>query len=78
MGIGIEKKFERRFGGRISVVFADKPLSPTEQKLQNDALVKAIREVMTGILGREPTEGEMRGRDDVSIYKEKENNRFLR
>lgn len=61
--------FNKRFGDRISMVFEDKPLSPAEQKVQNSALYKAIREVMTGILGREPTEAEMMGLEDVSGHK---------
>jgi hypothetical protein len=64
-----DRNFKRRFGNRINMVFADKPLSPAEQKIQNNALCKAIKEVMAGILGREPTEAEMRGSEDISTHK---------
>ena len=36
--------------------FADKPLLPIKQKIHNDALCKAIRKVMAGILGERTTE----------------------
>ena len=51
------------------MVFSDKPLSPAEQKIQNNALYKAIKDVMAGILGREPTEAEMIGGEDISVHK---------
>jgi hypothetical protein len=66
-----DRNFKERFGNRISMVFADKPLSPAEQKIQNNALCKAIKEVMAGILGREPTEAELLGLEDVSVHKAK-------
>lgn len=66
-----EGNFRRRFGDRIGMVFADKPLSPAEQRVHNDALVKALREVMAGILGREPTEAELLGVEDISVHKRK-------
>lgn len=50
------------------MVFAEKRLSPAEQKVQNNALYKAITDVMAGILGREPTEGEIMGIEDISSH----------
>lgn len=47
----------------------DKPLSPAEQKVQNNALYKAITDVMAGILGREATDAEMMGIEDISGHK---------
>jgi len=63
------RNFKKRFGGRISMVFADRPLSPTEQRVNNNTLAKAIREVMAGILGREPTDAELLGVEDISVHK---------
>ena len=63
-----DRNFNKRFGDRISMVFADKPL---DQKVQNNALYKAVTEVMAGILRREPTEAELLGLEDVSVHKAK-------
>lgn len=54
------------------MVFSDKPLSPVEQKVQNNALYRAISGVMAGILRREPTEKEIMGIEDVSVNKRRE------
>ncbi len=64
-----ETNFHKRFGGRISVTFSDRPLYPAGQKVQNDALCKAITEVMAGILKREPTQEELLGLEDISAHK---------
>jgi len=61
-----DRNFNKRFGDRISMVFADKPLPPAEQKAQSNALYRTIREVMAGILGREPTDAEICGSKDIS------------
>lgn len=66
-----ETNFQKRFGGRISVAFPERPLAPAEQKARNDALVKAVTEVMAGVLKREPTEGELLGLEDISTKRRK-------
>ncbi|MBI5888875.1 MAG: hypothetical protein HZB82_09235 [Deltaproteobacteria bacterium] len=65
----IDKNFQKRFGGRITVSFADRPLPPTERKAQNETLCSAIAEVMAGILKREPTDAELLGVEDISAKK---------
>jgi len=69
MGQTREKNFLKRFGGRFSMSFAERPLTPTERKVQNEALCKAVTGVMTGILKREPTQEELLGLEDISIHK---------
>ncbi|MBI5643239.1 MAG: hypothetical protein HY954_07165 [Deltaproteobacteria bacterium] len=71
MGQTREKNFLKRFGGRFSTSFAERPLTPTEHKVQNEALCRAITEVMAGILKREPTQEELLGLEDISIHKRK-------
>lgn len=69
MGQTRDKNFLKRFGGRFSTSFAEKPLSPTERKAQNETLCRAIAEVMAGILNREPTQEELLGLEDISVHK---------
>ena len=72
MGQRIMNNFNRRFGGRIRVVYAQKS-SASEKQLQNGRLCEAIIKVMSGILGREPTQREVLGLDDISKCKVKKN-----
>ncbi|MCK4248402.1 MAG: hypothetical protein KAX15_01335 [Candidatus Omnitrophica bacterium] len=76
MGDRIKKNFEKRFGNRIYRFFLDKPLSPFEQRLQNQKINKAFLAVLTGLLGRKPTQDEILGKVDISktiaIAKQKE------
>lgn len=65
----IDKNFQKRFGNQLSAVFANKPLPPTEQKIQNENLAKAITQAMAGILKRELTQEELIGLEDISIHK---------
>ncbi len=65
----MDKNFQKRFEDRISVVFPERLLAPTEQRARNDSLVKAITEVMAGILKREPTQEELLGLEDISTHK---------
>lgn len=68
MGQRIRNNFNKRFGGRIRVVYAQK-LSAEEKQLQNEKLCKAMIQVLSGILGREPTQREVLGLDDISQCK---------
>lgn len=70
-----ETNFQKRFGGRISVTFSDRPLQPAESKAQNEALCRAITEVMAGILTREPMQEELLGLEDISTQRRKRNHR---
>lgn len=65
----MDKNFRRRFKDRIVVVYLDKSLTPAERKIQDTKLYKAIRQVMAGILKREPTQEEIVGLKDISKYK---------
>jgi len=61
--------FKKRFGDRINVVYADKPLRASEGRMQNSKICKAVTSVISGILGREPTQNELLGIDDISVHK---------
>lgn len=65
----MDKNFRRRFKDRIVVVYLDKSLTPAERKIQDTKLYKAIRQVMAGILNREPTQEEIVGLKDISKHK---------
>lgn len=69
MGQTREKNFLKRFGGRFSMSFAERPPSPMERKAKNETLCRAIAEVMAGILKRETTQEEMLGLEDISVRK---------
>ncbi len=64
MARGIKGDFNKRFGDRIQVVYAQK-LSPSERELRNKRLCEAVIKVLTGILGREPTQRELFGIDEL-------------
>jgi len=72
MGQRIKNNFNKRFGGRIRIVYAQK-ISATEKQLLNEKLCKAMIQVLSGILGREPTQRELLGLDDISQCKLKKN-----
>jgi len=66
MGKPIISQFQKRFGDRITVVYTERPGSLAEQKMQSEALAKAVTQVIAGILGREPTQEELLGLADLS------------
>ncbi len=68
MGQRVRNNFDKRFGDRIQVVYAQS-LSPSERELRNKKLCEAVIKVLTGILGREPTQRELFGIDDLSKVK---------
>lgn len=65
-GKRIKHNFDRRFKNRISVVYLKTPISPSSRKVFNKNLCKALKAVLAGILGREPTQSEMLGIEDLS------------
>ncbi len=67
----IKKNFEKRFGNppRINVVYPDKPQSEYERLVRNKKIVSAVKEVLTGILGRKPTADELTGRKRIDEAK---------
>jgi len=72
MGQRIRSNFNKRFGDRIRIVYAQRPSAP-EKQFQNERLSKAMMQVLSGILGREPTQRELLGLDDISKCKIKKN-----
>jgi hypothetical protein len=68
MARGIKGNFNKRFGDRIQVVYAQK-LTPSERDVRNKRLCEAVIKVLTGILGREPTQRELFGVDDLAKVK---------
>jgi len=66
MGKPLISQFQKRFSGRMRVVYAERQGSLAEQKMQNEALAKAVAQVMAGILKREPTQEELLGLADIS------------
>ena len=68
MGERIRNNFNKRFGGRVRIVYSKKS-SASERKLQYGKLCQAIIKVLSGILGREPTQKELLGIEDISKKK---------
>ena len=66
MGKPLVSQFQKRFKDRIAVVYADKPRTAVEQQVQGETLAKAVTQVITGILKREPTQEELLGIVDLS------------
>ena len=71
MGHSAEKLFEKRFGGRIEVVYCTKPLDGEERQLNQKRLSDAIKAVMTAVLKREPTQEEFLGLAPIVVSKKK-------
>lgn len=70
MGQRISNNFNKRFKGRIHVIYAQNS-SPLERQLRNERLCEAMTKVISGILGREPTQRELLGIEDLSKAKRK-------
>ena len=66
MGKPLVSQFQKRFRDRITVVYADKPRTAVEQQVHGETLAKAVTQVITGILKREPTQEELLGIVDIS------------
>jgi hypothetical protein len=67
MGRRISTIFNKRFKDQIRIVYAQKS-SASEKQFLNGELCKAIIKVLTGILGRAPTQRELLGIDDISKH----------
>ena len=65
-GKRVKDNFDGRFKNRISIVYLKTPLSNSAHKAFNKSLCKALKAVLTGILGREPTQSELLGMEDLS------------
>ncbi|MBU4376900.1 MAG: hypothetical protein KKD29_05410 [Candidatus Omnitrophica bacterium] len=70
----MDNNFKKRFGDRISVSYLVKSFTPAERETQNTKLYKAIRQVMVGILKREPTQEELLGLKDISEHNPRRKN----
>jgi hypothetical protein len=70
MGQQTRSNFEKRFGDRIHVVYAGRS-SVLDKQLRKERLCKAIIKVLTGILGREPTQRELLGIDELTKNKKR-------
>jgi len=68
MGERIRNNFDKRFGGRIRIVYTKKS-STSEKQLQYGKICEAIIKVLSSILGREPTQREILGIEDISQKK---------
>ena len=68
MGERIRNNFDKRFGGRVRIVYSEKS-TPSERKFHYGKLYQAIIKVLSGILKREPTEKELLGMEDISKKK---------
>jgi len=71
MGQRLKDNFNRRFGNRISIIYSNKPAGTSEQHIQNENIWKAFSNVLSGIIGREPTQAELFGIVDISIKRGK-------
>ena len=65
MGRRIKSNFDRRFGSQIRIIYPNKPAGVSEQHIQSENIYKAFYEVMAGIIGREPTEIEIFGLENI-------------
>jgi len=65
------KNFEKRFGDKIAVAYRQKALEPAELQICNSRLLKAFKQVLTGILKREPTQEELLGINPIKLPKVK-------
>lgn len=66
MGRKIAENFQKRFGDRITFRYPSKPLEGLERRQQNEKIFDAFKNVLSGILKREPTTNELFGVEDIS------------
>ena len=61
MGKIMDNKFNRRYGGKICMVYSEKQENPAKEKEHNAQLCKTFEAVLSGILGRGVTPEELLG-----------------
>jgi len=61
MGDRASKGLNRRFPGGIRVSYPEKRATGTERAVRQDLVVKAFASVLSGVLGRDPSEEEILG-----------------
>ena len=63
--------FDKRFGNRIRVVYAEKPLKLKDKQTRNTVINAAIYKVFSAILKREPLAKEMLGLENMTKAQDK-------
>ena len=71
MGCRLDNNFKKRFGDRVSMVYAERQPITSRQKLQNEILAKAAAQVLAGVLKREPTSEELLGIAEIKNIRTK-------
>ena len=66
-----ENNFTKRFGNRISVVYAEKPLKLKEKQTRNTVINAAIYKVFSAILKKEPSSKVMLGFENITKMQDK-------
>ena len=61
------KGLNRRFQGGIRISYPEKPATGTERAVRQDLMVKAFASVLSGVLGRNPTDEETLGIKSVTF-----------
>lgn len=69
-GRSAKDNFKRRFGdlARIKIEYAKDKVSPSEEVYRSEQISKAYAGVLKGILGREPTQDELSGNEDITRH----------
>jgi len=72
-GRSAKDNFKRRFGdpARIKIEYAKDKMSPSEDAYRSEQISKAYAGVLKGVLGRDPTQGEILGEVEISIKSKK-------
>ena len=71
MGKPLVSQFQKRFGDRITAVYANKPRTVVDEQTQGETLAKAVTQVIAGILKREPSQEELLGLVDISNHEQR-------
>ena len=71
MGRSKDTNFKNRFEDRIVVTYPGKPPGPTEQKIQNEKVAQAFNGMLSWLLGREPSQSEFLGLQEIAPKKRK-------
>ena len=61
MGERADKGLNRRFPGGIRISYPEKPATGIERVTRQDLIVSGFASVLSGILGRDPSEEEILG-----------------
>ena len=71
MGRRVEQNFQKRFGDRIAIVYAEEPLQGEERRLHHQRLSESVKAVLTAVLKREPTLEELLGIKPIVMDRKK-------